>query len=94
MGFTGLCACSFCRNCMESREHLFFECPFTKIIWGHVIGLCLVADIPVSWEEILKWGIANLKGRGFRAILWKVVWRDSIYHIWIQGTVGVMEKIA
>lgn len=63
MGFTGICACSFCRNCMESREHLFFECPFTKIIWGHVIGLCLVADIPVSWKEIFKWGIANLKGR-------------------------------
>jgi len=48
---------------MESREHIFFECPFTKIIWGHVIGLCLVADIPVSWKEIVKWGIANLKGR-------------------------------
>ena len=36
--FTGDCARPFCRNCVESRENLFFECPFTWRIWRRIWG--------------------------------------------------------
>ena len=38
--FTGDCARPFCRNCVESRGNLFFECPFAWRIWRWIMGLC------------------------------------------------------
>ena len=53
-GLSGYSYCAFCRNKIESREHLYFECFFTKRISKHVIiGLCLVTDVPIIWNEIV-----------------------------------------
>ena len=47
MGFLRDSYCAFYRNKIESREHLYFECSFTKRIWKHIMGLCLVTDVPI-----------------------------------------------
>jgi hypothetical protein len=53
-GFMGDCLCPFCRGCLESREHLFFECGFSFRIWRNLLSLCLVTGPKRSWEDIEK----------------------------------------
>jgi hypothetical protein len=36
-GYTRDPKCVFCRNCIESRDHLYFECEFTIRLWREVI---------------------------------------------------------
>jgi hypothetical protein len=79
-GLIGDSVSVFCRRVIESRSHLFFECSFTKRIWKHIMGLCLVTDIPTVWkicfagatgtsmEEVLEAPYANWHG-GLRFIM-------------------------
>lgn len=55
-GFIGDVLCLFCRNCLESRDHLFFECGFSSRIWKAVLGRCLVNDPLTVWTEVLRFG--------------------------------------
>lgn len=75
--------CALCRNKIKSREYLYFECSFTEN-QEHVMGLCRVTDVPIIWDEIVQWGVTNLKGKGFRANFFKLVWWATIYHIQLQ----------
>lgn len=29
-GYNGVSSCSFCRSCIEPRDHMFFQCTFSK----------------------------------------------------------------
>ena len=42
--YTSGCLCVFCRDYIESRDHIFLEFSFAKRIWETVIGYCLVSE--------------------------------------------------
>ena len=56
-GNIGDSLCSYCRMIIETRKHLFFECPFSKRIWQAIMELSLVPSMPYKWEEVVNWGI-------------------------------------
>ena len=35
---------------MEDRDHFFFKCSFTNIIWKFIMALCLVSDVLDDWN--------------------------------------------
>ena len=43
-GFTVDGNCGFCRNSLETRNHIFFDCSFSQRIWRRIMALCLVSD--------------------------------------------------
>jgi hypothetical protein len=47
----------FCRNCIESRDHLYFECGFTKRLWREVMRKCMRGAPKMDWE------LKKLKGK-------------------------------
>ena len=64
-GYLGDSLCVFfCRNCLESRDHLFFECSFTRRIWDDMMKLCLVSNAEFVREDLIAWGARELKGKG------------------------------
>lgn len=56
-GYKGEVKCLFCKNIIECRDHLFFNCGFSKRIWREVMKKCLLPNIPTVWEEIMSQGI-------------------------------------
>jgi hypothetical protein len=54
----------FCRNGIENKDHLFFNCPFSKRIWKLVMGLCLISSPKTKLDDLVEWGINNLAGKG------------------------------
>jgi hypothetical protein len=56
-GFKGEVQCVFCRSCLESIDHLFFECGFSKRLWLALMEKCLLYTPPYSWSEVLNLGI-------------------------------------
>jgi hypothetical protein len=40
-GFKGEERCLFCRNFIEGRDPLFFDCGFSKRLWREVMQKCL-----------------------------------------------------
>lgn len=68
-GYKGDVLCVFCRSNVGGRDHMFFQCGFSKRIWREVLGKCLVKDPYTDWEEIMSWGLKELKGRNMKATL-------------------------
>ena len=83
-GYPGDTTCVLCRNCLGSRYHLFFSCPFTDRIWAHIMRLCLIFNPVTSWNEIVDWGLKNWKAKSLRAVLFKLAWGAALYHLWVQ----------
>ncbi|KAL9677949.1 hypothetical protein QQ045_015787 [Rhodiola kirilowii] len=54
-GFVGGNACVFCKATEESRNHLFFDCSFTKAVWLHVTEFLNVLQAPSNWELLIPW---------------------------------------
>lgn len=66
------------------RDHLFFQCSFTKRVWESIIRLCLISDFNTSWQELVDWSVVHLQRKGLRATLSKTAWWAAIYHLWSQ----------
>lgn len=63
-------------------EHLFFKCGFSKRISMEVLKKCLVEDPNTVWEEVMEWGVTELKGKKCQDNLCKLaLGGGSISHI-------------
>ena len=71
----------FSRNCLKSKDHIFFECSFTRIILDDTMKLCLVSNAQLVLEDLIDWGARELKGKGLRVIACKLAWWATVYHI-------------
>jgi hypothetical protein len=67
--------CYFC-GCLETTDHLLFECPVAKVVWG-VIALCFQQNnMPSNYEQFWAWIPKALPGGdhvymiGLSAICW------------------------
>lgn len=46
--------------------------------------LRLIPDnIPTNWEELVSWGVRNIKGSS-RVSPCKLAWWSAVYHVWFQ----------
>ncbi|KAL9680174.1 hypothetical protein QQ045_018052 [Rhodiola kirilowii] len=54
-GYRGDKSCVLCESADESRDHLYFECSFTRDVWERVMRF-LLAEAPGSqWELLIPW---------------------------------------
>ena len=82
----------FLRNCLKSKDYIFFECSFTRRIWDDTMKLCLVSNAQFVWEDLIAWGARELKGKKLRVIACKLAWWAMVYHIWLQRNAIVHEE--
>jgi hypothetical protein len=66
-------SCMFCSQ-YESMEHLFFQCPVARCVWG-IVGACLGSRrVPENVEQFKRWISAilpngkNVHHFGFAAV--------------------------
>ena len=43
--------CVLCRNAEETRDHMFFDCDFSRQIWKEVLLLCGKSRVVSTWRE-------------------------------------------
>ena len=67
---------------MESRDHLFFECSYSKEVWRSVLQLCGLTRRILRWEEEIEWASQKFKGKSLISNILRLAWNASIYHIW------------
>ena len=74
--------CRLCQGAMESRDHFFFSCSYSKEVWCSILQLCGLSRRVRSWSEELAWAIMKLRGKALLSIVMRLAWRASIYYIW------------
>ena len=73
--------CVFCGEPSESRDHLFFACPYTFTVWLEVVGDLLEASADPDWEATLA-RLVDYRYEKLTFILLRLVFQTAIYYIW------------
>lgn len=47
--------CLLCGNADESRNHLFFECPYSVEVWSSICARLNFTSPPTSWNATMAW---------------------------------------
>ena len=91
--------CLFCGLCIDSHNHLFFQCGFSGEIWKNVKEAVGIIDFPDSWEDILirfhngiHWN--SMQKLAFSAVIY-MVWKERNARLFKKGlrTVGMVTKM-
>lgn len=73
-------ACLLCNQNAESRDHLFFLCPYSWTIWVEISRRCCLQPIQ-NWVQTLV-NLQALQGNKTRKKLTLLCWQSSLYWIW------------
>lgn len=69
----------------ESKDHLFFVCPYFSKVWTNVYDAIRKAGhAPVGWENFLTWAFTALKRNTSLNLIVKLGVSSCIYHIWVE----------
>lgn len=73
--------CVLCGEREESRDHLFFACPFSFTLWSELAGKLLGQRADPDWHTTLESLTAGLGNRD-NDILLRLCFQTSVYFIW------------
>ncbi|XP_071708702.1 uncharacterized protein [Rutidosis leptorrhynchoides] len=74
--------CPLCSLVMDSHDHLFFSCPFSKQVWTHMVAFTCLSPSCSAWENITQQLIQFGSRRMVRFIVAKLVFAACLYFIW------------
>ncbi|XP_022031580.1 uncharacterized protein LOC110932561 [Helianthus annuus] len=67
---------------LETHDHLFFECAYSKSVWHKVRHKVDMNSIQDSWEDISAWLIAKAKSKSVYSVASRLVVAAAAYVIW------------
>ncbi|KAG7599341.1 Reverse transcriptase zinc-binding domain [Arabidopsis suecica] len=73
--------CVFCGEGDETRDHLFFACPYSYTIWSSIGGKLLRSRLSPDWDDRVA-SIQSLTGDKLRDILVRLSFQATLYSIW------------
>ena len=74
--------CTLCKQEQESRDHLFFECSYSKAVLKKVLQLCGLNREVLDWKREFAWAVQRIKGKTLITRILKIGWNAYIYCIW------------
>lgn len=73
--------CVLCKNAVESRSHLFFECAYSSQLWEHLV-LGIMGDLYAKdWTSVLVF-LKRPERDKRRAFCMRYAFQVAIYVIW------------
>lgn len=73
--------CALCGERDETRDHLFFACPYAYTVWNRLARRIIGPRINPDWND----NLLILQGRRFTRtdqVLIRLLFQTTIYHIW------------
>lgn len=76
--------CVLCRTHQETVHHLFFECTYSRKIWGRIMDILKISRQIKAWEEEVEWVIKKSRLGKSKHKLTIMCFCEAIYTIWLQ----------
>lgn len=73
--------CLLCGSGMESRDHLFFVCSYSVVVWRGLTRKLSISDAPIEWEQIMQWLMGSQVTTPKRLALLQA-WQGATYELW------------
>ncbi|GAV71719.1 zf-RVT domain-containing protein, partial [Cephalotus follicularis] len=76
--------CAFLCGETETLEHLFFQCPFSAMVWREVLYMCNIVRPILPWADEVLWMSTHAKGSAFHHTVRRLAFAATTYHLWIK----------
>ncbi|XP_039017530.1 uncharacterized protein LOC120148497 [Hibiscus syriacus] len=76
------CHCVFCNAQLETREHLFLQCPMAEQLWNSVFFHSGLQFTITSWDDFFVWASSTWKGKSLLTSIMKLALNALIYFLW------------
>jgi hypothetical protein len=80
-GYTGSMVCLLCHGHIETKDHLFFSCSFSRRIWRVILTDCGVVDPLVSWNDVVNWFKGGMNNKSLKSALCRMSLGVAVYHL-------------
>ncbi|KAL4289532.1 hypothetical protein GQ457_14G001790 [Hibiscus cannabinus] len=84
--------CVLCGREQETRDHIFFDCVFSRKVWLGILLACQLRRDCMTWELELGWAVARLKGRSLLTVILQLSWNTFIYVIWKERNLRIFQR--
>ncbi|KAG7544027.1 Reverse transcriptase zinc-binding domain [Arabidopsis thaliana x Arabidopsis arenosa] len=74
-------SCVLCSDPFETRDHLFFMCPYSRKVWVELVEGLLLNRFTTSWQDIMKI-CADKDYDKTKRFLLRYVFQNAIHSIW------------
>ena len=82
--------CWLCKEELETRDHLFFECIYSKEVWSGTIGN-LVGNVCIyQWDRVLQ-AVVNEMQERHSTFLLRYSFQAVVHVLWIERNVRRVE---
>ncbi|GJY56942.1 hypothetical protein Tco_0456057 [Tanacetum coccineum] len=73
--------CSLCNTCMDSHDHLFFQCQYANDVWDDVKDKGYLINFKREWVDTVSHMDVG-HGRTIKSVVSRIVFGAVIYYIW------------
>ncbi|XP_021844803.2 uncharacterized protein [Spinacia oleracea] len=84
--------CVSCQTQVETLEHLFYECIFSKRVWSSVLSKIGVDITIQTWQGEIDWEAKKSRGTKPRDKICNMAFVETIYNIWLQRNSKVFKS--
>nr|XP_043620362.1 uncharacterized protein LOC122592233 [Erigeron canadensis] len=74
--------CYLCKACMDSHDHLFLQCKFSKKVWEEMLKKSSVSGINGDWENIVTIMSSKCKSNAVANVVGRLILVATVYYIW------------
>ena len=74
-------ACLLCGEPDETRDHLFFPCPYFFTVWTDLVGYLLGSHVNPDWSITIA-SLQSTRRKEIEACLLKLAFQARIYSLW------------
>ncbi|XP_020263457.1 uncharacterized protein LOC109839444 [Asparagus officinalis] len=85
--------CCLCTG-SENRNHLFFECCYSREVWLKIMDLLSFKWQSCDWNQIVIWYCDRLKGNGFKQRIKRMALTTAVYSIWRERNFRIFRQKA
>ncbi|XP_038994898.1 uncharacterized protein LOC120119071 [Hibiscus syriacus] len=82
MGLINDSLCVFCKVDLESKDHLFLNCPTIVFLWDSIFSLSGMKFSVFSWDNFLTRASSNWKGKSLLSLVMKLAMNALVYLLW------------
>ncbi|XP_020258575.1 uncharacterized protein LOC109834980 [Asparagus officinalis] len=84
------CLCS--GGNLESRDHLFFDCNFSREIWNNIMDWLQFSWKSCDWNLLMNWFCTRLRGNSFKHGIKRMALSAAIYRIWCERNARIFQS--
>ncbi|XP_020249444.1 uncharacterized protein LOC109826834 [Asparagus officinalis] len=76
----------------ETRNHLFFDCPFSREVWLAIMDWLRMTWQSCEWELLMNWFYTRQRGNGFKTNVRRLALAATVYRLWIERNNRFFQK--